>query len=519
MRLLKAFATVGSFTMMSRVLGFVRDILMAAVLGSGAVADAFFVAFRIPNLFRRVFAEGAFNSAFVPLFARRLEGQGQEQARKFAEQVASFLVFVLIVLTALAEIFMPWIMFAMAWGFSDTPEKFDLAVAMTRITFPYLIFVSLLALFSGVLNAFGKFAAAAFAPVLLNVVFILVLAVLASGGFGASEFSGLVLASAVTVAGVLQLLVVMFASRQIGMVLRIRPPRLTPGVKRLLALGIPGVIAGGITQINIIIGTFIATLQDGAVSWLYYADRLYQLPLGVVGIAIGVVLLPDLSRKFQEGNRVAAFESQNRSLEFSLILTLPAALALFIIPHEIISVLFERGAFSAEDTRATALALAAFALGLPAFVLIKVFSPGFFANEDTRTPMYFAGISMVVNVVLSFSLFFWIGHVGIAIATSVAGWVNALLLWKTLTNRNLFVLDSRTKAFFVPLLASVSFMIIVLLGLEWFLDPYFQSGQTIWIRALALAAIIFGGFLAFIVAAQVTKVLDFIGLASRLLRR
>ena len=343
MRLLKAFATVGSFTMMSRVLGFVRDILMAAVLGSGAVADAFFVAFRIPNLFRRVFAEGAFNSAFVPLFARRLEGQGQEQARKFAEQVASFLVFVLIVLTALAEIFMPWIMFAMAWGFSDTPEKFDLAVAMTRITFPYLIFVSLLALFSGILNAFGKFAAAAFAPVLLNVVFILVLAVLASGGSGASEFSGLVLASAVTVAGVLQLLVVMFASRQIGMVLRIRPPRLTPGVKRLLALGIPGVIAGGITQINIIIGTFIATLQDGAVSWLYYADRLYQLPLGVVGIAIGVVLLPDLSRKFQEGNRVAAFESQNRSLEFSLILTLPAALALFIIPHEIISVLFERG--------------------------------------------------------------------------------------------------------------------------------------------------------------------------------
>ena len=475
MRLLKAFATVGSFTMMSRVLGFVRDIMMAAVLGSGAVADAFFVAFRIPNLFRRVFGEGAFNSAFIPLFARRLEGQGAEEARKFAEQVASFLVFVLIILTALAEIFMPWIMFAMAWGFSDTPEKFDLAVVMTRITFPYLIFVSLLALFSGILNAFGKFAAAAFAPVLLNVVFILVLAVLVSNGFGASELSGLILASAVTAAGVLQLLVVMFASRQIGMVLRIRPPRLTPGVRRLLALGIPGVIAGGITQINIIIGTFIATLQDGAVSWLYYADRLYQLPLGVVGIAIGVVLLPDLSRKFQEGNRAAAFESQNRSLEFSLILTLPAALALFIIPDQIISVLFERGAFSAQDTQATSLALAAFALGLPAFVLIKVFSPGFFANEDTRTPMYFAGISMIVNVVMSFALFWWIGHVGIAVATSFAGWVNALLLWKTLTNRNFFVLDSRTKSFMVPLLASVSFMILVLLALEWYLEPYFGS--------------------------------------------
>ncbi|MGI9380494.1 MAG: murein biosynthesis integral membrane protein MurJ [Methyloligellaceae bacterium] len=519
MRLLKAFATVGSFTMMSRVLGFVRDIMMAAVLGSGAVADAFFVAFRIPNLFRRVFGEGAFNSAFIPLFARRLEGQGAEEARKFAEQVASFLVFVLIILTALAEIFMPWIMFAMAWGFSDTPEKFDLAVVMTRITFPYLIFVSLLALFSGILNAFGKFAAAAFAPVLLNVVFILVLAVLVSNGFGASELSGLILASAVTAAGVLQLLVVMFASRQIGMVLRIRPPRLTPGVRRLLALGIPGVIAGGITQINIIIGTFIATLQDGAVSWLYYADRLYQLPLGVVGIAIGVVLLPDLSRKFQEGNRAAAFESQNRSLEFSLILTLPAALALFIIPDQIISVLFERGAFSAQDTQATSLALAAFALGLPAFVLIKVFSPGFFANEDTRTPMYFAGISMIVNVVMSFALFWWIGHVGIAVATSFAGWVNALLLWKTLTNRNFFVLDSRTKSFMVPLLASVSFMIFVLLALEWYLEPYFGSGQTIWIKGLALASMICGGFLAFIVAAQVTKAFDFLALTARLLRR
>jgi len=490
--------------MMSRVLGFIRDIMIAAVLGTGVAADAFFVAFRIPNLFRRIFAEGAFNNAFIPLFSRNLEGQGGEAARRFAEQAASVLIFTLLIFTALAEIFMPGLMYVMAWGFTDTPDKFDLAVLMTRITFPYLIFVSLLALYSGILNAFGRFAAAAFAPVLLNVVFIAALSMLIGRNVENSEEAAVVLAWAVSLAGLLQLLVVVFAARSVGMILGIRLPRLTRDVKRLVVLGIPGVLAGGITQINIIIGTLIATLQDGAVSWLYYADRLYQLPLGVVGIAIGVVLLPDLSRKFQEGNRAAAFESQNRSLEFSLILTLPAAVALFVVPVPIISVLFERGAFETGDTKATADALAAFALGLPAFVLIKVFSPGFFANEDTKTPMAFAGVGMIVNVICSLALFWWIGHVGIAIASSLAGWVNAVLLWWTLTRRGLFEFDGRLRRLALPLFISLLIMGLGLWGIYYVLEPWFSPGNSSTVRVAGLALLVTGGLILFGVAAQLT---------------
>ena len=391
MKLVKAFATVGSFTMVSRVLGFVRDVFIAAVLGTGPVADAFFVAFRFPNLFRRIFAEGAFNNAFVPLFTKRLKGEGAAEARRFGEEALAVLVFALLVLTAVAEIAMPWLMYVLAWGFRDTPEKFDLAILLTRITFPYLLFVSLLALFSGILNAFQRFAAAAAAPVLLNVVFIATLAGLAWSGWGNTPEAGVVLAWSVSIAGILQLLVVLFAAGRVGMVLGLRFPRLTPGVKRLIALGVPGVIAGGITQVNIIVGTFIATLQDRAVSWLYYADRLYQLPLGVVGVAIGIVLLPNLAASLRSGDMDAAHDSQNRSLEYSLLLTLPAAVALFIVPEPIIRVLFQHGAFTAADTPATAAALAAFAWGLPAFVLIKVFSPGFFCARRYQDADVFRG--------------------------------------------------------------------------------------------------------------------------------
>ena len=318
MRLYQSFATVGGMTMLSRVLGFVRDMMIALVLGTGPVADAFFVAFRFPNLFRRLFAEGAFNAAFVPLFAKRLEGEGIEAARKFAQEALSALTAVLLVLTAFAEITMPGLMYAIAPGFSSTPEKFDLAVQLTRIAFPYLLCVSLVALFSGVLNALGKFALAAFAPVLLNVVFIFVLAGLALSGTRGSPEAGHALAWAVFVAGFAQLGALLIGVRGAGMGMKLQRPRLTEGVRRLVRLGIPGVIAGGITQVNILIGTIIASLQDSAVSWLYYADRIYQLPLGVIGIAVGVVLLPDLSRKLRAGNHQAAIESKNRSLEFSM---------------------------------------------------------------------------------------------------------------------------------------------------------------------------------------------------------
>jgi putative peptidoglycan lipid II flippase len=507
MKLYRSFATVGGMTMLSRVLGFVRDILIAAVLGTGIVADSFFVAFRFPNLFRRLFAEGAFNSAFIPLFAKKVEGEGAGAARVFANEALSGLVTALLILTALAEIAMPWLMYVIAPGFADSPEKFDLAILLTRIAFPYLLFVSVVALYSGMMNALHRFVAAAFAPVMLNIVLISVMTAVVWAGYGNTPEAGVALAWGVAVGGVVQLFVLLFASGKAGMKLTLQRPRMTDGVKRLLALGIPGVIAGGITQVNILIGTIIATMQDSAVSWLYYADRIYQLPLGLVGIAIGVVLLPDLSRKLRAKDDDGALHSQNRSLELALLLTLPAAVALMVVPLPIIQVLFERGAFLHADTIATSTALAAFAAGLPAFVLVKVFSPGFFAREDTKTPMYYAGISVAVNIAVSLALFQTLGHVGIAIATSVAGWVNAVLLAVALTRRDHFGFDGSFRRRILPMLISCAGMGAVLWVMStWVLAPHIPS-SSIAVQIAALAALVVSGVAVYAVLAHVTGAL------------
>ena len=406
MKLYKSFATVGGLTMVSRVLGFLRDILAAAVLGTGLVADAFFVAFRFPNLFRRLFGEGAFNSAFVPLFAGKLEGAGRDAARAFAEQAMAGLTFVIVLLSAACMIAMPWLMHVLAPGFADTPEKYDLAVLLTRITFPYLLCMSLVALLSGVLNSFGKFAESSAVSIVLNIVLASAMLLTIALGYRNEPMAGVIMAWGVFVAGLLQLALLVWGIRRIGFRLTLRRPSWNGNMKRLVMLGIPGIIAGGVTQLNIVVGTIIASLQDGAVSHLYYADRIYELPLAIVGIAIGVVLLPEMSRSLRAGNFDAVKRSQNRSLEFAMLLTVPAAVALAVIPNAIVSVLYERGAFTAADTPSTANALAIFALGLPAFVLIKVFSPAFFAREDTRTPMQIAVVSLLANTAGSIALFF-----------------------------------------------------------------------------------------------------------------
>ena len=509
MKLYRSFATVGAMTMVSRVLGFVRDIMIAAILGTGLVADTFFVAFRFPNLFRRLFAEGAFNAAFVPLFAKKVEGEGVEAAKKFANEALSVLVAALLLITAIAEISMPWLMYVIAPGFADTPEKFDLAVLLTRIAFPYLLLVSVVALISGMLNALHRFALAAFAPVLLNIVLIGVMAGVAWAGFGNTPQAGVALTWGVALGGVAQLAVLVFWARRCGLGLRLQRPRMTKGVRRLVTLGIPGVIAGGITQINILIGTIIASLQDAAVSWLYYADRIYQLPLGLVGIAIGVVLLPELARKLRSNDGAGALHAQNRSLELALLLTAPAAVALMVVPLPIIQVLFERGAFSNADTRATAIALGAFAAGLPAFVLIKVFSPGFFAREDTRTPMIYAGISVAVNIIGSLSLFWVIGHVGIAIATSVAGWVNALLLAAALMKRGHFAFDENFRRRVIPICASCLVMGAALWGASLALSDWFAPANGIAVQMAALAALVMCGFSVYALMAHLTGALRF----------
>lgn len=444
MSLAKKFASVGSATMASRLLGFVREAMIAAFLGAGPVADAFYAAFRFPNLFRRLFAEGAFNSAFVPLFAKELEGGGKPAARLFAEQILSVLIVVLLLLSALAMIFMPFLVGTIiAPKFAEDPEKFELTVLLTRIMFPYLMAMSLVAMFSGILNSFRRYFLAAFAPVILNIVFIAVLT--SAGVFSLDDPAlGKAMAWGVFTSGILQLLLLVYGLKKEGFHLSLRMPRVSPPVKRLLILAVPTAIAGGITQVNLLVGQIIASAQSGAIAVMNYADRLMQLPLGIIGISIGVVLLPELSRALKAKDAQEAENLQNKSLEFGLGLTVPAAVGLFMLNLPLVALVYERGAFDRETAEITSNVLAGFAIGLPAFVLIKIFQPSYYAREDMRTPMWFSGANAVINIVLSLLLFPVYGVTGLAIATSIAGWTNAILLWGSLHFGNHFRISART---------------------------------------------------------------------------
>jgi len=523
MKLYKSFVTVGGLTLVSRVFGFVRDILIAATLGSGWVADAFVVAFRFPNLFRRLFGEGAFNSAFVPIFAKKLEGDGPEAAHKFAEDAMAGLIFILLIVTIVAELTMPVLMYALAPGFDVQPEKFDLSVLLTRITMPYLLCMSLVALMSGALNSVGRFVEATSVSIVLNVVMMIATLISMWIGYKAEPQAGIIQAWAVFVAGFLQLALLMWGMHRAGMSLGIRRPRLTDDVRHLVRLGIPGVISGGVTQLNIAIGTIIASLQPGAVSHLYYADRVYELPLGIVGIAVGIVLLPDVSRQLRSGNTVGVMDSQNRSLEFAMLLTIPAALALAVIPTDIVRVLFQRGAFGPNDTHVTASVLAMFALGLPAFVMIKVFSPAYYAREDTKTPMQYAAVSLTANTVGSIALFFLLRHLemmpqlGIAIATALGGWLNAYLLWSTLNRRGDFVADSRIKRNIPLILLASALMVAALMTTSHWLAPYYGHGTGFLIKASILSVEIVIGLVVYAVVILATGTMT-LGQLGRLAR-
>ncbi len=487
MNLLKSFATVGGWTGASRILGFVRDILIARYLGVGTVADAWFAAFAFPNLFRRLFGEGAFNAAFVPLFSRQLEENGEAAAKRFAEEVLGVLLLVLVVLTILAQMAMPLLTYVIAPGFADDPEKFDTTTLFARIAFPYLMFMSLAAMLSGVLNSLRRYAIAAAAPVLLNVTLIVFIIYVTPH----VETPGHALVWGVALAGALQFLLLLWGCARQGMALRLPRPHITPGVRRLVQLGIPGAIAGGITQINLFIGHAIASFEESARAVLGFADRIYQLPLGMIGIAMGVVLLPEITRRLRGGDEAGALDSQNRSLEFSMGLTVPAAVALAVIPLPIVSVLFQGGAFTADAAIKVALAVQIFAFGLPAFVLIKIFSPSFFAREDTKTPLYFSMVNAGLNVVASLILFFplGLGYLGIAIATSLAGWANAVLLGVRLYQLGHFRADDRLLAKMPRILLASGLMGTVLWGASIWLAPGFDGDFAMrWASLIGLVA-------------------------------
>ncbi len=496
MALLRSIATVGGFTMISRFLGFARDILIAAILGAGPVADAFFVAFKLPNFFRRLFAEGAFNAAFVPLFARHMSEGGARAARQFAQEVLSVFVVALLLFVTALQIAMPWIMHGFAPGFADDPLRFDLAVAMAQITFPYLLFISLVSQLGGVLNALGKFAAAAATPIILNLC--LIAALLGLSAF--VETPGHALAWGVAVAGAAQFIWLMVACHRADFGLRLLRPRLTPRVKRLLILMLPGAIGAGVVQVNLLIDVVIASLLPrGSVSFLYYADRVNQLPLGVIGVAVGTALLPLLSRQLRAGEEDGAMGSMNRAMEFALLLTVPAAAALMIIPDGIIAVLFERGAFGAAETAATASALAAYAIGLPAYVLIKVLGPGFFAREDTVTPVKIAALCVAINLALNLLLMGPLLHVGIALATAISAWINAGLLLFVLRRRGHFKFDDRLRRA-IPRILLASAAMTAAVGLAAEALTGFAATDA-FARGLALAAVIAVGLAGFAGAA------------------
>jgi len=493
MALFRSVATVGSWTMVSRLFGFMRDILTAAILGAGPVADAFFVAQRLPNLFRSLFAEGAFSAAFVPLANRALVDGGKPALKDFAEEAFALLFAALLAFVILGEAFMPWVMRVIAPGFEKDPAKFALVVNLTRITFPYLLFISLTALQGGLLNTIDRFAAAAATPVLLNLFLIAALLLMA----GLHWTGGTALAGALTLSGIAQFCWLMLSCRRAEIGLRLRLPRLTPRVKQTLSVMGPGVLGAGVTQLNLVVSTALASLlPGGSVSYLYYADRLNQLPLGVVGIAVATAILPPLSRQLRGGDEASAIDTQNRGLELSLLLTLPAATALAILALPILATLFERGAFGPAAAAATASALVAYAVGLPAFVLVKVLAPAFFARHDTKTPVKVAIVSLATNLLLTLLLMRVLAHVGVAIALSAAGWLQAGLLMTILARRGHFHLDARSRANLPRIALAALVMGAVLFALRAELRPALAG--AVGLRLAALAGLVIAGLVAFL---------------------
>jgi putative peptidoglycan lipid II flippase len=494
MSLARAIATVGGFTLLSRLVGFVRDIVLSAMLGSGAVADAFFVAFKLPNFFRRLFAEGAFSAAFVPLFARELQGTGRDAALTFARQAQAALLLVLIPFSVVLILAMPWAMTLLAPGMRDDAPTFALAVEFGRIAFPYLLFISLASLYGGVLNSIDRFAHVAATPVLLNLALI-------GSVLGLTPFlpnSGYAASIGVAIAGLLQWLWLLIACARDGVGMTLVRPRWTARVARLVKLATPVAIGGGVQQISVVLDVVWASLLPvGTISALYYADRIAQLPLGVVGIAIGTALLPLLARELRAGHTASAMVNQNRAVEFGLLFSLPAAVALWLLADPIIRVLFERGRFGPEDTWRTAGALAAFAVGLPAFVLVKALTPGFFAREDTRTPLYIAVVAIASNVALNLFFLFatQLAHVGIALASSLSGWLNATLLATMLLRRGQWIADSRLISRTAGVAgATVGMGLVLWVALAWLAKPLLHADVT---GGIALAGVCTLGALAY----------------------
>ncbi len=437
MNLIKSTGTFSIFVIISRVLGYLRDVLIAIYLGSGPIADAFFVAFRIPNTFRRLFAEGSFNAAFVPGYSSELV-KGKLNAKNFANDVFNFLMFGLLLIVIVVEILMPGFIYLIAPGFYEDQSKLELTTLLTRITFPFLLFISLASFFSAILNSHNKFGIAAAAPIILNLILIFIIFIEKKS----NDDLVIYLSYGVSLAGLIQLIFVYYFAKKYFVPNLYFKLRVTKKIKIFFSKFLPGIFSSGVTQINILIGTIIASFQASAVSYLYYADRIYQINLAIAGIAIGTVILPNLSRYIKTSNKKKIDFIQNKSFELCLFLSLPASMALVVGSNEITSALFGYGAFDSLSVLNSAKALYYFALGLPAFAIIKVFSTFLFARGNTKSPFYYSFISVIINISISIIFFKDIGFIIIPIATSISSWINVLLLFSKLYINDYFKLKN-----------------------------------------------------------------------------
>ena len=503
MNLIKSTGTFSLFVILSRILGYIRDFFIAIYLGSGPIADAFFVAFRIPNTFRRLFAEGTFNAAFVPSYTSELLSSKQK-AQKFANSVFNLLILVLFSLTILVEIFMPSFIKLIAPGFSEINDKYKLAIDLTRITFPFLFFISIASFFSAILNSQNKFAAAAAAPLFLNIILIICFFIIKND-------TDLVyyLSYSITFAGIVQLIFLIFFTRKYFYPKFNFSFQIDNKIKIFFNKLLPSIFSSGVTQINILVGTIIASFQASAVSYLYYADRIYQINLAIAGIAIGTIILPNLSRYVKSKDKLRLENLQNKSLELSLFLSLPATLALLIASDEIVSALFGYGSFNEESVKNSALALFYFSLGLPAFSMIKIFSSFIFARNDTKTPFYFSLISVIMNIVISVSLFSEVGFIIIPIATTISSWLNGFLLMIFVLNKNYF---SFKNSFFVQLfkILVTNFVCLGLfkLFINYFNEYFIFSNSYKFLAIIILVIFIFAFYLLFSILIKAFKISD-----------
>ena len=458
MNLLSSATVFSFFTLISRILGYLRDILIAIFLGASIFADAFFVAFRLPNTFRRLFAEGTFNAAFIPSYTSA-KIEDKKRGKKFADDVLSSLILILLFIVTIVEIFTPYLIFIIAPGFLEDQIKFNLAVELTRITFPFLLFVSLSSFFAGILNSNNKFAAAAAAPIILNVVLIISLIYSFMQGLDYAKQ----LSYGVTIAGIIQLCFLIYVTKKFYKPALNFSLRLSKKVRFFFKKLLPSVLSSGVTQINILVGTIIASFQTGAVSYLYYADRVYQINLAIAGIAVGTVSLPVLSKAFKTKNVKKISNIQNKSFELSLLFSIPASFGLILASNEIVNALFGYGSFSVNDVEMTAVALKFFGYGVPAFALIKILSNFFFARDNTKTPFYISIFIVSVNILISVSFFNRIGFIIIPIATSISTWVGVIIYIYLLNSKKILLLKNELKINFIKILISTIIMSFILL--------------------------------------------------------